>query len=162
MASLRSVTKRSGRQLKLFVWQISSSRRLLVIPYRIPSATSSKPPCDSNNNNRTYRRKSTRIYYANTETLNNEFKYNKRGLNLNKEKHYYCCTRKEEKRKYGERSLVYTLLCYCFRMVRKIADEFLTDERDRKYYADQYTCCPPPLFIIIITLVEVSTNYFFC
>ncbi|KAG7209662.1 hypothetical protein KM043_011308 [Ampulex compressa] len=39
-------------------------------------------------------------------------------------------------------------------MVRMIGDEFLTEERDRKYYADHYTCCPPPLFIILITLVE--------
>lgn len=37
-----------------------------------------------------------------------------------------------------------------------IGDEFLTEERDRKYYADHYRCCPPPLFIILITLVEVS------
>jgi rhomboid-related protein 1/2/3 len=43
-----------------------------------------------------------------------------------------------------------------FRMVRMIGDEFLTEERDRKFYADHYTCCPPPLFIILITLVEVS------
>lgn len=42
------------------------------------------------------------------------------------------------------------------RMVKVIADEFLTDERERKYYADRYSCCPPPLFIIFITLVEVS------
>jgi rhomboid-related protein 1/2/3 len=42
------------------------------------------------------------------------------------------------------------------RMVNIVADEFLTDERDRKYYADHYTCCPPPLFIIIITLVELG------
>ena len=41
-------------------------------------------------------------------------------------------------------------------MVKVIADEFLTDDRDRKYYADNYSCCPPPLFIIFITLVEVS------
>ncbi|XP_011501842.1 PREDICTED: rhomboid-related protein 2-like [Ceratosolen solmsi marchali] len=40
-------------------------------------------------------------------------------------------------------------------MVRMIGDEFLTEERDRKYYADHYTCCPPPLFIILITLVEI-------
>lgn len=39
-----------------------------------------------------------------------------------------------------------------------IGDEFLTEERDRKYYADHYTCCPPPLFIILITLVEVSSG----
>lgn len=44
-------------------------------------------------------------------------------------------------------------------MVRIVAEEFLTDERDRKYYADHYTCCPPPLFIIIITLVEVSIAF---
>ena len=44
---------------------------------------------------------------------------------------------------------------FCSRMVRIIADEFLTEERDRKYYADQYTCCPPPLFILCITLIEV-------
>nr|CAD7452174.1 unnamed protein product [Timema tahoe] len=44
------------------------------------------------------------------------------------------------------------------RMVRIIADEFLTEERDRKYYADHYTCCPPPLFIVLITLVESTGN----
>ncbi|KYQ51155.1 Rhomboid-related protein 3 [Trachymyrmex zeteki] len=43
-------------------------------------------------------------------------------------------------------------------MVRMIGDEFLTEERDRKYYADHYTCCPPPLFIILITLVEVTST----
>uniref|UniRef100_A0A023F9H9 rhomboid protease n=2 Tax=Triatominae TaxID=70999 RepID=A0A023F9H9_TRIIF len=42
------------------------------------------------------------------------------------------------------------------RMVQIIADEFLTEERDRKYYADHYTCCPPPLFILFITLVELG------
>ncbi|CAH0389212.1 unnamed protein product [Bemisia tabaci] len=41
------------------------------------------------------------------------------------------------------------------RMVHVIANEFLTDERDRKYYADHYTCWPPPFFIITITLVEL-------
>lgn len=45
----------------------------------------------------------------------------------------------------------------CFhRMVRLIADEFLTEERDRKYYADHYRCWPPPLFVIAVTLVQVS------
>lgn len=42
------------------------------------------------------------------------------------------------------------------RMVKMIGDEFLTKERDRKYYADHYSCCPPPLFIIFITLVELG------
>lgn len=43
----------------------------------------------------------------------------------------------------------------CCRMVHLIADEFLTEERDRKYYADNYTCYPPPFFILFITVVEV-------
>lgn len=42
------------------------------------------------------------------------------------------------------------------RMVQLIAEEFLTEERDRKYYADHYTCCPPPLFILMITLLELG------
>lgn len=42
------------------------------------------------------------------------------------------------------------------KMVKQIAEEFLPDPVDRKYYADQYRCCPPPLFILLITLVEVS------
>lgn len=43
------------------------------------------------------------------------------------------------------------------RMVHVIAMEVLPEERDRKYYADNYSCCPPPLFVIFVTLVEVST-----
>lgn len=46
---------------------------------------------------------------------------------------------------------------YFRRMVTVIAMEVLPEERDRKYYADNYSCCPPPLFIILITLVEVSS-----
>lgn len=42
------------------------------------------------------------------------------------------------------------------RMVHVIAMEVLPEERDRKYYADNYSCCPPPLFMIFVTLVEVS------
>ncbi|KAF0300919.1 Protein rhomboid [Amphibalanus amphitrite] len=42
------------------------------------------------------------------------------------------------------------------RMVKMVADEYLTDERDRKYYADHYRCCPPPLFIISVTLLELG------
>lgn len=37
-----------------------------------------------------------------------------------------------------------------------MAEEFLPDDRDRKYYADHYSCCPPPLFIVIITLIELG------
>ncbi|XP_052240787.1 rhomboid-related protein 3-like [Dreissena polymorpha] len=41
-------------------------------------------------------------------------------------------------------------------MVRRVAREFLTDDLDRQYYADHYTCCPPPLFVPLITFVEVG------
>ena len=41
-------------------------------------------------------------------------------------------------------------------MVHVIAMEVLPEERDRKYYADNYSCSPPPLFMIFVTLVEVS------
>ncbi|KAH8370869.1 hypothetical protein KR093_005276 [Drosophila rubida] len=42
------------------------------------------------------------------------------------------------------------------KMVHAIAVEVLPEERDRKYYADRYTCCPPPLFILLITIVELG------
>ncbi|KXJ83509.1 hypothetical protein RP20_CCG005495 [Aedes albopictus] len=42
------------------------------------------------------------------------------------------------------------------RMVHVIAMEVLPEERDRKYYADNYSCCPPPLFVILVTLVELG------
>lgn len=42
------------------------------------------------------------------------------------------------------------------KMVHAVAVEVLPEERDRKYYADRYTCCPPPLFIILITILEVG------
>ncbi|KAG1654549.1 Protein rhomboid [Nymphon striatum] len=42
------------------------------------------------------------------------------------------------------------------KMVKAIATEFLTDDRDRKYYADHYKCCPPPFFIIFMTLIELG------
>ncbi|XP_045213221.2 rhomboid-related protein 3-like isoform X1 [Mercenaria mercenaria] len=41
-------------------------------------------------------------------------------------------------------------------MVKRVAREYLTDDLDRQYYADNYTCCPPPLFVPIITFVEVG------
>ncbi|CAG0894794.1 unnamed protein product, partial [Cyprideis torosa] len=40
------------------------------------------------------------------------------------------------------------------KMVRIVAGEFLQEERDRKYYADQYRCWPPPLFVFFVTLIE--------
>lgn len=41
------------------------------------------------------------------------------------------------------------------KMIFTVAKHFLNDERDRKYYADMYSCMPPPFFILTITLVEV-------
>lgn len=50
----------------------------------------------------------------------------------------------------------------CFqKMVRKVAKEFLVDERDRLYYADNYTCCPPPIFVPIVTLVEIGSFVYY-
>lgn len=47
----------------------------------------------------------------------------------------------------------------CFqKMVRRLARDFLTDEGDRRFYADRYTCCPPPIFVPIITLLEVRSE----
>ncbi|XP_054159196.1 protein rhomboid-like [Oppia nitens] len=41
------------------------------------------------------------------------------------------------------------------KMVKVIGRHFLHDERDRKYFADSYSCRPPTLFIITITLIEL-------
>lgn len=43
-------------------------------------------------------------------------------------------------------------------MVHIIAMEVLPEERDRKYYADSYSCCPPPLFILLVTIIEVRDS----
>ncbi|PVD38451.1 hypothetical protein C0Q70_01066 [Pomacea canaliculata] len=51
----------------------------------------------------------------------------------------------------------------CFqKMVRRLARDFLTDEGDRRFYADRYTCCPPPIFVPIITLLEVGCFVYYC
>ncbi|XP_063534161.1 rhomboid-related protein 2 isoform X1 [Cydia strobilella] len=42
------------------------------------------------------------------------------------------------------------------RMVHLVAMEVLPEERERKYYQERYTCCPPPLFIICVTLLELG------
>ncbi|RWS11133.1 protein rhomboid-like protein, partial [Dinothrombium tinctorium] len=41
-------------------------------------------------------------------------------------------------------------------MVKTVANNFLHDSKDRKYYADNYICWPPPFFILTITLIELS------
>ncbi|CAL4079091.1 unnamed protein product [Meganyctiphanes norvegica] len=47
------------------------------------------------------------------------------------------------------------------KMVQVIASEFLTEERDRKYYADNYKCWPPPFFIITITLIQICVFIYY-
>ncbi|XP_061471362.1 rhomboid-related protein 3 isoform X3 [Rhineura floridana] len=42
------------------------------------------------------------------------------------------------------------------RLIRHVAYETLPREIDRKWYYDSYTCCPPPWFMIVITIVEVA------
>ncbi|XP_032994652.1 rhomboid-related protein 3 isoform X3 [Lacerta agilis] len=42
------------------------------------------------------------------------------------------------------------------RLIRHVAYETLPREIDRKWYYDSYTCCPPPWFMIAITIVEVA------
>eukprot|EP00061_Rhincodon_typus_P013350 g39670.t1 len=40
------------------------------------------------------------------------------------------------------------------RFIRHIAYETLPRELDRKWYYDSYTCCPPPWFMITVTLLQ--------
>uniref|UniRef100_A0A8B7WH71 rhomboid protease n=1 Tax=Castor canadensis TaxID=51338 RepID=A0A8B7WH71_CASCN len=42
------------------------------------------------------------------------------------------------------------------RLIRHVAYKTLPREIDRKWYYDSYTCCPPPWFMITITLLEVA------
>lgn len=41
------------------------------------------------------------------------------------------------------------------KMTRTVGRYFLPNEVNRKYYADVYTCLPPPFFILSITLIEL-------
>ncbi|XP_019614885.1 PREDICTED: rhomboid-related protein 2-like [Branchiostoma belcheri] len=45
----------------------------------------------------------------------------------------------------------------CFqKSVHRVAKEVLTEKSDRKIYSDYYSCFPPPLLMIILSLVQVS------
>ncbi|XP_032994654.1 rhomboid-related protein 3 isoform X5 [Lacerta agilis] len=44
------------------------------------------------------------------------------------------------------------------RLIRHVAYETLPREIDRKWYYDSYTCCPPPWFMIAITIVELRAQ----
>ncbi|RWS30054.1 protein rhomboid-like protein [Leptotrombidium deliense] len=41
-------------------------------------------------------------------------------------------------------------------MVKTVSNNYLHDNRDRKYYADHYKCFPPPVFIFTITFIELG------
>lgn len=41
-------------------------------------------------------------------------------------------------------------------MVECVAIKILPDNRDRKYYADSFKCCPPPYFILLVTIIEIA------
>lgn len=47
------------------------------------------------------------------------------------------------------------------RLVRHVAFETLPREMDRKWYYDSYTGCPPPWFIIAVTIVEVAVFVYY-
>nr|XP_006635286.2 PREDICTED: rhomboid-related protein 3 isoform X3 [Lepisosteus oculatus] len=47
------------------------------------------------------------------------------------------------------------------RLVRHIAHETLPRELDRKWYYDNYTCCPPPWLILAITIAEVAVFVYY-
>ncbi|XP_066293016.1 rhomboid-related protein 2-like [Branchiostoma lanceolatum] len=45
----------------------------------------------------------------------------------------------------------------CFqKSVHRVAKEVLTEESDRKIYSDYYSCFPPPLLMIILSLVQLG------
>ena len=46
------------------------------------------------------------------------------------------------------------------KMVKKAVKEVLVEEGLSEYYADNYRCWPPPLFLIFITLAQVKTKGF--
>ena len=43
---------------------------------------------------------------------------------------------------------------------RAIGNFILTNEDDKKLYYEQYSCMPPPLFMLIITAAEVTALKF--
>nr|XP_054607750.1 rhomboid-related protein 3 isoform X5 [Nothobranchius furzeri] len=47
------------------------------------------------------------------------------------------------------------------RLVRHVAYETLPREVDRKWYFDSYTYCPPPWFILAITMAEVAVFIYY-
>ena len=47
------------------------------------------------------------------------------------------------------------------KLLQFIALKFLPHHRDRKYYAENYKFCPPPLFMLSVTIIQVNcTNIY--
>uniref|UniRef100_UPI00398F25C8 rhomboid-related protein 3 isoform X3 n=1 Tax=Pristiophorus japonicus TaxID=55135 RepID=UPI00398F25C8 len=47
------------------------------------------------------------------------------------------------------------------RFIRHIAYETLPRGLDRKWYYDSYTCCPPPWFMITVTILEIAVFIYY-
>ena len=47
------------------------------------------------------------------------------------------------------------------RGVNLVGRFILPDKNDQKTYSDKYTCCPPPLFMILVSLVEVGIYIYY-
>ncbi|XP_070580348.1 rhomboid-related protein 3-like isoform X1 [Ptychodera flava] len=47
------------------------------------------------------------------------------------------------------------------KMLKNIADEVLTNNYDRKTYVAGYSCCPPPIFMIFISCLEIGVYAFY-
>ncbi|KAL8601507.1 hypothetical protein ACOMHN_000449 [Nucella lapillus] len=51
----------------------------------------------------------------------------------------------------------------CFRrMVRRLAKSYLTEDGDRRFYTQRYTCFPPPVFMPLILVLEVGCFVYYC
>ncbi|XP_002736942.2 LOW QUALITY PROTEIN: rhomboid-related protein 3-like [Saccoglossus kowalevskii] len=47
------------------------------------------------------------------------------------------------------------------KVLKRVADEILTNSYDRKNYIDGYSCCPPPVFMILISIIEISIYIYY-
>lgn len=43
--------------------------------------------------------------------------------------------------------------------VKGVGNYVLTNEDDKKIYYEHYTCLPPPLFMLLVSVAEVCTLY---
>ncbi|XP_077980017.1 rhomboid-related protein 2-like [Glandiceps talaboti] len=47
------------------------------------------------------------------------------------------------------------------KLLKKAADEILTNNYDRRNFVDGYSCCPPPIFMIFISMLEVGVYAYY-